>query len=252
MRCFRLTIAYDGTPFAGWQVQPDQLTVQGALEQALQRITGESIRTVASGRTDAGVHALRQVVSFRSATSLRSDVLCRAINANTPEEIHVWEVSQAADDFHAIRDAVAKRYRYMVQDGPHRDLFARKYSWHVPRRLDLEAMRAGARHLVGRHDFASFQAAGAPRKSSVRTIHELRLERVSRHGTDPMSIEVEADGFLYNMVRNIAGTLVCVGRGDKPADWVASVLAGRQRSLAGPTAPALGLMLLSVQYAPKS
>jgi tRNA pseudouridine38-40 synthase len=248
MPCFRMTLAYDGTAYAGWQVQPGLPTIQGALEDALQRIVGARVRVVASGRTDAGVHALAQVAGFRCETRLTPDTLRRAINANTPDDIYVSELCAAPDDFHAIRDAVAKRYRYVIQDGPQRDVFARSTAWQLPGVLDVPPMQAGARYLVGQHDFRSFETAGAPRRSSVRTVHALDVHRLDHHYLQPLAIEVEADGFLYNMVRNIVGSLVLVGRGEQPPDWIARVLAARDRTQAGPTAPALGLTLVNVQY----
>jgi tRNA pseudouridine38-40 synthase len=249
MRGYRMLVAYDGTDYAGWQIQPGLATVQGQLEAALERILGGTVRVVASGRTDAGVHALGQVVSFRCETRLNPAVLRRAINAHTPDAIHVRELCEVAEGFHAIRDAVAKRYRYVIHDGGERDVFCRGYSWQMPCRLDVERMDRAARHLVGTHDFRSFESAGAPRKTSVRTVAALQLNRFSCHGTRPIGIEVEADGFLYHMVRNIVGSLVLVGRGDRPEDWAAELLAAGDRSGAGATAPARGLMLLSVRYA---
>ena len=243
-----MTLAYDGTAYAGWQVQPGLATVQGMLEEALERIVGARVRVVASGRTDAGVHALAQVAGFRCVTRLTPEVLRRAINANTPDDIYVSELCDAPDEFHAIRDAVAKRYRYVIQDGPHRDLFSRSTSWQMHGVLDVPQMQAGARYLTGQHDFRSFETAGAPRRTSIRTVHEIRLERFARHQLQPLAIEVEADGFLYNMVRNIVGSLVLVGRGERPPDWIAQVLAAHDRTQAGPTAPACGLMLWSVTY----
>ena len=244
-----MTVSYDGTAYAGWQVQPAIATVQGTLEAALERIAGSAVRMVASGRTDSGVHALGQVVSFRCTTRLPPDILRRAINANTPEDIYVSELREAPDGFHAIRDAVSKRYRYVIQDGPQTDLFFRAFCWHVVQELDVARMQASARCLVGRHDYRAFESAGAPRKTSVRTVNALTIERFPRHGGHPIAIEVEANGFLYNMVRNMVGSLVLVGRGERPVDWIAQVLAGLDRSLAGPTAPARGLMLMRVRYA---
>ena len=177
MRYFKLTIAYDGTDYAGWQVQPGQPTIQAALETAILSVTGESIRAVASGRTDAGVHALAQVVSIASATQLPADVLCRALDANTPRDIAVLEVHEAPAGFHAIRDAIGKRYRYLIVDHPQRDVIARRYAWQVHSRLDVDLLRRAAAPLVGKHDFSSFEAAGAERATSVRTVREILLER---------------------------------------------------------------------------
>ena len=250
MRSYRMTLAYDGTAYCGWQIQPGQATVQEAVERALQRIVGQRVPVVASGRTDSGVHAQGQVVSFRCRTRLEPEVLCRALNANTPEDLYVKQVVEAPDGFHAIRDAVSKRYRYVIQDGPNRDLFLRAYSWHFPQSLNVASMSQAATSLVGRHDFSSFEAAGAPRKTSVRTVSELCVERIDYDTSQGIVIEIEAeaDGFLYNMVRNIVGSLVLVGRGQQQPAWIDAVLASADRKQAGPTAPAHGLTLLVVRY----
>lgn len=248
MRFFKLTLAYDGTNYAGWQWQPNLPTVQGALETALKSVTGESIRIIASGRTDTGVHALGQVVSFKSETALSPEVLCKALNGNVPEDILVLSVCEAPEGFHAIRDALGKRYRYVIQDGRQRDIFARGYAWHVRQRLDDAAMGRAAAALLGTHDFSSFESAGSQRLTSVRTVREILVERLWIDLSERVIIEVEADGFLYNMVRNIVGTLVEVGRGRRPESWLAEVLAARDRRLAGMAAPPQGLFLVRVDY----
>jgi tRNA pseudouridine38-40 synthase len=214
----------------------------------LYEVTGEQIRTVASGRTDAGVHALGQVVSFSSNTHLSAEVLTRAIGANLPRDVAVLEVRGAPDGFHAIRDAVRKRYRYVIQDGPTVDVFARAYAWYIFGRLDVDAMRTAARPLLGTNDFSSFEASGSERATSVRTVTDLVVERSTGGFMDRVVIEIEADGFLYNMVRNIVGTLVEVGRGKQPAEWIAKVLAAKDRNVAGMTAPPQGLFLVRVEY----
>jgi tRNA pseudouridine38-40 synthase len=248
MTTFKLTLAYDGTEFAGWQRQPAARTAQGELEAAIERITQERSKCIASGRTDAGVHALGQVVSFQSETKLSGEVLCKALNAELPEDMLVFEVIETAPNFHALRDAVRKRYRYVIQDGRLPDLFDRKYVWHVYQRLDVEAMQEAAKTLVGTHDFASYETAGSPRLTTVRTVFDLTVERRPAELTDRVVIEVEANGFLYNMVRNIAGTLVAVGKGKEPPAWPAEVLAVKDRTKAGMTAPARGLFLVWVEY----
>jgi tRNA pseudouridine38-40 synthase len=248
MPTFKLTLAYDGTDFAGWQRQPKLRTVQAELEAAIERITREHSKCIASGRTDAGVHALGQVVSFQSETRLSGPVLCKALNAELPEDMLVFEVCEAPAGFHALRDAARKRYRYVIQDGRLRDLFDRKYVWHVYQRLDEAAMRDSARALVGTHDFTSYETSGSPRLTTVRTVFDLSVERRPAELTDRIVIEVEADGFLYNMVRNIAGTLVAVGKGKQPLVWPAEVLALRDRTKAGMTAPPKGLFLVGVEY----
>ncbi len=248
MQSFRITLAYDGTDYSGWQYQPGRATIQGVLEEALTRTTQDSSRVIASGRTDAGVHAMRQVASFRCRTRMTADALCRALNANTPDDIHIWTVAPVPPSFHPIRDAVSKHYQYRIHLGAQRDLFARRYTWHIPRQLALPAMRSAAAHLAGTHDFRSFESSGAPRKSSVRTIHELAIQHADQQGVESLTIAVAADGFLYKMVRNIVGTLVQVGLGKRAADSMVGILASCDRRAAGPTAPPHGLILWNVKY----
>lgn len=248
MRFLRLLIAYDGTAFAGWQIQPRDLTIQQLLQEAWQNVTGESLGIVASGRTDAGVHALGQVCSLTSETKLSGGQLGRALNSYLPQDIRVLGVEEAPEGFHAIRDAVAKTYRYQIQCGPEPNVFLRRHYWYVRGTLDVAAMREAGQSLVGEHDFASFQAVGAERKSSVRTVHRLEFLETQSDGYEQLWIQITANGFLYNMVRNIVGSLVLVGRHRKPASWLNQVLAARDRRMAGPTAPARGLVLLDVEY----
>jgi tRNA pseudouridine38-40 synthase len=288
VRTLKLTIAYDGTAYAGWQFQPDRPTVQRTLESALEKVAGETIRVLASGRTDAGVHALGQVVALRTASSLAPDVLRRALNANLPDDIAVLDVTEAPEDFHPISHVRRKRYRYVIHDGPVRDVFMRHYAWEYAHgRLDVEAMARAAAALRGTHDFRSFETAGAPRATSVRTIFDISVRRgragdcpnfcedampkgavpffggddfeqndaePAEKGDSPqpsgdfITIEVEADGFLYNMVRAIVGTLVEVGRGRRLESWPCEAMAAMDRAAAGPTAPPQGLFLVRVEY----
>lgn len=249
MPSFKLTLAYDGTNFAGWQRQPKERTVQAELESALERITQQPVKCVASGRTDAGVHALGQVVSFACDTRLDGRTLVKALNAELPEDLFIFDVAEAPAEFHALRDAVRKRYRYVIEDGRIRDLFDRRYLWHIYQRLDDQAMRAAAANLVGTHDFTSYETLGSPRLTAIRTIYDLTVERRRGDRTERIVIEVEADGFLYNMVRNIVGTLVEVGKGKQRVAWPAEVLAAKDRRAAGMTAPPQGLFLVWVEYA---
>ncbi len=248
MPSLKLTIQYDGTDFCGWQFQPQGRSVQGVLESALSKVTGEQRRVIASGRTDAGAHALGQVVSLETQTHLDVQTLKNALNAHLPADVRVRLVEWAPDNFHAIRDARSKRYRYVIQFGDQPDPLRRRYSWFLPKTLDVNQMRDASTALIGQHDFASFQAAGSPRKTTIRTVHELTISCEATETTDFISIEIEADGFLYNMVRNIVGSLVDVGRGKQNPAWIASVVQARDRRMAGPTAPAHGLILLSVSY----
>ncbi len=252
-----MTVAYDGTCYAGWQVQLRRQTVQGALEKAIAQVANERVRVTGSGRTDSGVHAIAQVVSFSlSRWRARAEDLARALNSKLPPDIAVCEITDAAADFHAIRDAVGKRYRYQLQIGGGRDAFEYRYRWHLPGPIDVDAIRMAAERLRGLHDFASFQAAGSDRKTTVRDVRALEIidqdaasgAGQGSAGVKRLAIEVEADGFLYNMVRNIVGTLVEVGRGKRDPAWAADVLAARDRTVAGPTAPPHGLFLLRVNY----
>jgi tRNA pseudouridine38-40 synthase len=245
MRNIKLTLSYDGTDFHGWQTQPGFRTVQETLEAALRQLTGaEKVRVNASGRTDTGVHAVGQVVNFYTNTHLAPDVLVRAVNAHLPPDVVVREAADVPESFDANRDARRKLYRYVIHDGPVPDLFMRRYCCHVKRRLDAAAMARAAEVLRGRHDFHSFETDWPNRMSSVRTITHLALNRMG----DWLWLDVEADGFLYNMVRAIAGTLLNVGRGYWPESQVAAILDAEDRTQAGPTAPASGLFLMRVTY----
>jgi tRNA pseudouridine38-40 synthase len=243
---FRLILEYDGTDFQGWQNQPaGQPTLQGTLEDSLEALFGERVSTVGSGRTDAGVHAQGQVASFSIDTELDPETIGRALNARLPEALVVKQVERAADDFYALRGARSKCYCYAIWNGRIRSpLRARRFAWEA-RPLDVAAMQKAGAHLLGEHDFASFQATGSDVKSSVRCL--TRLE-VQGEGGDEVLIEIEGNGFLRHMVRNIAGTLLEVGRGQRQADSIPELLAFCDRSKAGSTAPACGLTLLWVKY----
>jgi tRNA pseudouridine38-40 synthase len=248
MRTLKLTLAYDGTDFAGWQVQPDERTVQGELEQALARVTGATIRTVASGRTDAGVHALGQVVSFDSDSRLSPEDLLRALNACLAADVRIVDAQEAKPGFHAIRDCRGKRYRYVLHDGAVPDVFLRRYAWHVYERLDANAMHVAARSFLGRHDFRSFAARSDMPRGTERTVTAASVRRGEGPERALVRFEVEADGFLHHMVRAMVGTLVEVGRGRREADWPAEVVAARDRRHAGRTAPPQGLFLVEARY----
>ena len=251
LRTFKLTISYDGTDFAGWQVQPGMPTIQGMLHVALRRVTGSHIQAIGSGRTDSGVHAIAQVASCTLPWRAPADRLASALNANLPDTILVREAVDAPDGFHAIRDAIGKRYRYQLQVGGKRDPFEYRYRWFLRGEPSIEKIQLAAARFVGRQDFASFQASGSDRKTTVRDLRACDVivqHADAESGVLHLAVEVEADGFLYNMVRNIVGTLVEVGRGKHPPEWIDEVIARRNRDAAGPTAPAHGLFLLRVDY----
>lgn len=246
-RWLKLTVAYDGTDYAGWQYQPNQPTVQGVLATAWQTITGEAPSLTASGRTDAGVHAEGQVVGVDTLSQLPPERLLRGLNGVLPSDVVVRRVDPAPENFHATYDALKKLYRYRLHNHRVRPLMDRRYVWHYPQQLDLTAMQQAARHLVGRHDFACFETAGSERSTTVRTLTQVSVV-TNPPSPSRIEIDVEGDGFLYNMVRGIVGTLVEVGRGARQPEWMCEVLASRDRRCAGPNAPALGLTLMRVDY----
>lgn len=243
-RWLKLTVAYEGTAYAGWQVQPTEPTVQAVVEAAWHEITRESIRVLSAGRTDAGVHALGQVVSLSTESPLSAADLQRALNAVLPEDVAIVAVDEVPENFHATYDAQRKTYRYQIHNGRTPDIFDRRFVWHYPQPLDAARMQLAAQSLVGKHDFAAFESAGSARPDTVRTLFAVEVKRVA----DRITIEVTGDGFLYNMVRSIVGTLVEVGKGSREPNWVAEVLASCDRRRAGQTAPALGLFLVNVEY----
>jgi tRNA pseudouridine38-40 synthase len=240
---YRLIIEYDGSDFHGWQVQTGARTVQATLEEALARLLGHPARAAAAGRTDAGVHASGQVVCFRSERELPLATVRRALNALTPYDLVVRAVDAVPDDFDARRAARRRRYAYRIWNRPEASPFWRRYAWHIPWALDLEAMRRGAAQIVGEHDFSSFRASGCDALHPVRRVLRSELER-----RDNLVVySIEATAFLRHMVRNIIGTLVEIGSGRRSAD-VAALLAARDRTLAAATAPAHGLCLEEIRY----
>lgn len=244
MQNVRARIAYDGSRFFGWQRQEGFASVQEALEEALSGLCRNRVVVHGSGRTDTGVHALGQVASFHVDTRLSDERLLHALNAHLPEGVVVQDLETCRAGFHALRDARGKRYAYLVHTTPFRQPWGREYGHWVPLELDLDAMRRGAAELRGRHDFTSFANAGSPRASNVRTVRALHVLARRRL----VAFVVEGDGFLYNMVRTLAGTLLQVGLGKLAPEVVGEILAARDRRLAGPTAPAAGLWLVSVRY----
>jgi tRNA pseudouridine38-40 synthase len=247
VRTFRLTLEFDGAEFEGWQIQPGgRRTVQGELEIALARVTRERARTVGSSRTDAGVHAEGLVASVRLETALEPERLHRALNAALPDDVAVRQLALAPDDFDARRHATGKLYRYSLWNGPERAPLLRRRALCLLRPLDLARIRVAAGHLVGSHDFASFQAAGSQVKSTVRMLRRLDVTGEAGAAVD---LWFEGNGFLRHMVRNLSGTLIEVGSGRRDPEGMSALLAARDRHRAGPTAPAHALTLVSVSYA---
>lgn len=244
MRTLRVTLAYDGTGYSGWQRQTNAMTVQEVVEEALSKICKETITVVGSGRTDAGVHALGQAVSFRTSCRIPADRLAYALNSLLPPDIVAREGEEVSADFHARYSAKEKRYRYIIYNNPVPSPFYRLYAWHVPYTLDFSAMRQSAECFTGTHDFSAFRAAGGAQVNPVRSI---RFSGWRRSG-DLLEYEVLGTGFLYHMVRNMVGTMAEIGKRKLPPDAVSAILAGKQRSMAGVTAPPQGLYLVDVMY----
>jgi tRNA pseudouridine38-40 synthase len=247
-RNLKLIIAYDGTNFHGWQRQAGVRTVQAELEAAAQRVIRQPLEVVGASRTDAGVHARGQVAHLRTATSIPTANLHRAIGHRLPDDVALVHVAEVPLEFHATRHAVSKLYRYRIHNDAGRpvELLAARHAWHVWHKLDTDRMRVAATALVGTHDFAAFASAGTPRATTVRTLHHVQIRR----HFNTVVIDVAGEGFLYNQVRNMVGTLVEVGRGHWLPERVAEILASRDRQRAGPTAPPHGLCLEWVRYPP--
>lgn len=240
-----LLVEYEGTNYAGWQRQDNAVAVQQVLEEAVRKLTGRAVTIIGAGRTDAGVHALGQCAHFDVDSAIPAQKMSFALNGLLPADIRVRASREAPGDFHARKSAKGKHYRYTVWNGIHDTALYRRTCAHVRYPLDVQAMCKAAAHIVGEHDFACFQAAGStPVKSTVRTLYQVSVQRQGER----VVIDVKGNGFLYNMVRILTGTLLEVGRGRMPKEAVPAILAGKDRALAGPTAPAKGLTLVEVFY----
>jgi tRNA pseudouridine38-40 synthase len=241
----KLLLAYDGTRYVGWQVQPNGPSIQAEVERALATLHGGPRRATAAGRTDAGVHAAGQVVSFEEERPLPLRAYVQGMNAILPGDVAVREAALAPDGFDARRSARGKRYRYRIENGPTRDPLSSRFSWQVFRPLDVAALREAAAHLLGRHDFSAFRASDCASRHAVREVRRLAVEGSSGGRID---LVVEATAFVKHMVRNLAGTLAEVGLGRREAASIPGLLASGDRTRAGPTAPPQGLCLEAVFY----
>jgi tRNA pseudouridine38-40 synthase len=252
MRNLKVTLSYDGAEFFGWQVQPDAATIQGTLALVIGRITGEKVLPQGSGRTDAGVHALGQVMTFVTESSVPTGNFLKAMNDILPAAIRVLDVKEAASDFHARHSAKAKTYRYRIYRGSICPPFLARYVWHYPYPLDEDAMMRASSRVVGEHDFTSFAAVDPERGredgqvSNVRTIFSSAWCRDK--DKEELLYTVRGNGFLHHMVRNLVGTFILVGRGTLQVEDMTRILEARSRSAAGATAAASGLYLVSVEY----
>jgi len=246
MQNIKLTVSYDGTDYAGWQVQRNAKTIQAEIEKALKKILKEKVRLTGAGRTDSGVHAEAQVTNFITKSAIPPEKIRPALNSHLPDDISVMKAENAAPDFHSQFDAKSKVYRYAILQGSVDIPFSRRYYHRVPPALDIALMAKEARSLIGRHDFKAFQAKSAlsPIRDTARTVKNITV----RKKKDFIYIDIEADGFLHNMVRNIVGTMIEIGRGYFPEGSMKRIMLSRDRRTAGPTAPAKGLILIKVKY----
>lgn len=252
MRTLKLTIAYDGTRFVGWQRQARGESIQGLLEEALASLEGSAVTVHGAGRTDAGVHAIGQAASVSLASPHRAATIMRAVNAQLPDDVRVTAVDEAPAEFHARFGAAGKTYRYLIANDAIANPFLTRFSWQIAEPLDVDAMRAGAAALAGTHDFAAFQSTGSATATTTRTLtrSEIRVEASAFPAVAARMLvyEVSGDGFLRHMVRAIVGTLVEMGRGQRDPRSMRELMAGGTRAEAGITAPARGLFLVKVQY----
>ncbi len=245
MRNIRLKLQYEGTRYQGWQRQvSSDHTIQGKLEKLLSRVCGEAIEVQGSGRTDAGVHALGQIANFHTSCELPLEELQEAINRYLPEDIAVVEIAEMPERFHSRLNARGKVYRYLVINSAAPDVFRRRYALEVPQKLDLEAMREAASMFLGEHDFKAFTSAKKSRKSTVRRIDEIRIEKDG----DVVAFTFRGNGFLFHMIRILMGTLLEVGKGERDPQSIPGLLASGQRELAGPLVPGKGLTLVEVLF----
>ena len=244
IRNFKLTIEYDGSAYHGWQRQADEASVQSEVEKALAVMTGQKIVVTGSGRTDAGVHALGQCANFRCDTHLTPAIFHKGLNALLPQDIVIISCERAEIAFHARYDVKTKRYRYCILNRPIASALRCRYAWHIRKALDLFAMSDAGDYLVGEHDFKAFQGEGSPVRSTVRQVFSFSIDKEK----DVITIEIEGNGFLRFMVRNIVGTLVSVGTGKISAEDFKRILSSKDRSMAGITAPPQGLFLVRVTY----
>ncbi|CAN7748081.1 tRNA pseudouridine(38-40) synthase TruA [Paenibacillus sp. LjRoot153] len=253
MRNLRFTISYDGSSYSGFQIQPRSDTVQYRLEQAVFLLTGETVKVISSGRTDAGVHAKAQVINFTTSSKIPVERWCLALNARLPRDIVAHTAEEVLPTFHSRKAAKRKTYCYTIRSARFPDVFHRNFEYHHPTHLNVEAMREALPCLLGEHDFTSFCTVRTDKEIKVRTLYEVRMETESDQLLATGKVErirliITGNGFLYNMVRIIVGTLIQIGEGKRPPSDMQRVLEARDRSQAGPTAEAMGLTLWKVDY----
>lgn len=244
MRNIKLTIEYDGKKFGGWQKQPNKLNIQGEIEKAIEEITGEKIDLKASGRTDAGVHSLGQTANFKTNSKIEIEKIPIAINSKLKQSIRIIKAEEVEENFHARYSCKGKKYRYIINNSKYGSAIYRDLEYHMPIKLNVEAMQKGIKYFEGEHDFKGFKASGTSSKSSVRTIYNAKVIQEGER----IIIELEGNGFLYNMVRIISGTMVDVGLGKIKPEEIPEIIESKERSRAGKTLPPQGLYLVEVYY----
>ena len=244
MRNIKLTIEYDGKDFNGWQKQPDKLNIQGTIEKAIERVTGEIVELTASGRTDAGVHSLGQVANFKTNTNIPIEKIPVAINSQLKKSIVIKKAEEVDEKFHSRLSCKRKTYRYIINNSPEGSAIYRNLETHIPYKLNVEKMKEAIKYFIGEHDFKAFKASGTSSKSSVRTIYDAKVYE----DKERIFIELTGNGFLYNMVRIIAGTLVDVGSAKIMPEDIVNIINSKKRENAGKTLPPQGLYLLNVDY----
>lgn len=244
MRNIKLIIEYDGKKFGGWQKQPNKLNIQGEIEKAIEEITGEKIELNASGRTDAGVHSLGQTANFKTNSKIEIEKIPIAINSKLKQSIRIINAEEVDEKFHARYSCKGKKYRYVINNSKYGSAIYRDLEYHMPKKLNIEAMKKAAKYFEGEHDFKGFKASGTSSKSSVRTIYSAKVQEDG----DIIKIELEGNGFLYNMVRIISGTLVDVGLKKIKPEEIPQIIESKDRTRAGKTLPAQGLYLVEVYY----
>ena len=245
LRNFKITIEYDGSSYHGWQKQKNDRTIQGEIEKALIKMTGNKVALTGSGRTDAGVHAFSQAANFHCDTNLLPEEFYRGLNSLLPEDIIIKRCKEVNERFHARYDVKSKTYSYRILNCHTSVAIGRQYVWFIRKKLDSHAMRSSIPHIIGIHDFKAFEGTGSPRSHTTRNVFNAKLEQKN---TDYLYIEIEANGFLRFMVRNIVGTLVDVGLGKITSDDFRQILISKDRNKAGATAPPHGLFLMHVKY----
>lgn len=244
MRNVKLVIEYDGNKFGGWQKQPTKLNIQGEIEQAIKEITGEEVTLNASGRTDRGVHSLGQVANFKTNSKIETEKIAIAINSKLKKSIVVKSAEEVPEDFHARYSCKGKKYRYIINNSYQGTAIYRDLECHIPQKLDIESMQKAAKYFEGEHDFKGFRASGTSSKNSIRTIYKAEVQQKGER----VIIELTGNGFMYNMVRIIAGTLVDVGLGKTTPEQIPGIIDSKDRNQAGKTLPAHGLYLVEVYY----